>query len=853
MFKNGNVYNKVQSGNALPKSISFDQIIGSKGSQLKKSIFNNKDTRLQEIPKLTTNNSMIKQYQEENILIDESSFIKGFLRKLNTGFFEDSFQSNSSKNEVFSPKTMKKNSIYKKENRGSVPLNVMYKRALPQEANLNSPDCSNRDTGRSFKHSVRSSERFIKIKESKSYQRSSKTNTSLLINKFIQSNDESNRLSVISNLDDKKVSDNLKDIIRMKKSSIVDHKNGNLNATSNISRRIEDESLFFQSFKDRSIMKKRKVYDSMSLEEEELYKLTGFRKFIIEPDSKTKYYWDMYITILIFMSVISVPYLLAFPNLTSDFTFYANCLTDFSFILDLIFNFFVGFYDSEENIIRSYQSIAGNYLTTWFIYDFFSSVPINTILDIINYDVQTHYIKTNKLSGARIFRLLKFLKYMFQNTKHGELEIIMEKLNIEISSYNKRLLSFLFYFIIISHNIACIWIYVGFISYPNWITKYDFLGMSPTELYIASLYFNLTTIYTIGYGDICCANIYERIYNIILMIVGVFLYTYAVTSLSNMFTSHDDKTKKYIQNKIYLDEMNSLYDIPESLLIKINKFLKFNLRSSNKDEKNGLILELPYSLKQNMICEMYKDIIQNFKFFKYIGNNRDFNCRVALALRHVKAYKDDTILARNEFVNELIFVKHGTLSLDLEYLGEKVKIVEIHKNEHFGDVLMFLNEKSPINLKVTSKFAELYLMKKIDLIKIFSEFSDIYNDIYDASLFNYLKIKNIVKYHKRKIRLLYNSKLIEMKKKKLFKSKSSKGTIKPRIEEEEKTNLVKESFMSMNSSNLKEAKIILNKMSSEKTIQDSNSSSAYKIKEVEEEIQEPLNRSTSRSNSLNYR
>ena len=41
-----------------------------------------------------------------------------------------------------------------------------------------------------------------------------------------------------------------------------------------------------------------------------------------------------------------------------------------------------------------------------------------------------------------------------------------------------------------------------------------------------------------------------------------------------------------------------------------------------------------------------------------------------------------------------------------------VKIIEIRKNEHFGDILMFLNKRSPLSMKVKTKYAELFLLNK---------------------------------------------------------------------------------------------------------------------------------------------
>ena len=44
----------------------------------------------------------------------------------------------------------------------------------------------------------------------------------------------------------------------------------------------------------------------------------------------------------------------------------------------------------------------------------------------------------------------------------------------------------------------------------NWVTNNGFENYSQFQLYTASLYYTITTISTVGYGDITGTNSYER-------------------------------------------------------------------------------------------------------------------------------------------------------------------------------------------------------------------------------------------------------------------------------------------------------------------------------------------------------
>ena len=241
--------------------------------------------------------------------------------------------------------------------------------------------------------------------------------------------------------------------------------------------------------------------------------------------------------------------------------------------------------------------------------------------------------------------------------------------------------------------------------------------------------------------------------------------------------------------------------------------------------------------------EMYKQIIQNFIFFKEIDNS-DFITKVSTSLKPLIAFKGDILIQEGDFVKEIFFVKFGVVGLNIcidldhidnsikKFFGKKeigklnvnylkseflknrnnskissaknldsflinkelssnsesennceniedIKIIEIRKNEHFGDALMFLNERSPLIAKVRTKNAELLILRKMDAIEIYSVYPNIWKRINKKSLYNmeqiYLKIKKlIIEISKR-----YNIKIVKSciyhnSDKKLLKSLKSK-------------------------------------------------------------------------------
>ena len=63
--------------------------------------------------------------------------------------------------------------------------------------------------------------------------------------------------------------------------------------------------------------------------------------------------------------------------------------------------------------------------------------------------------------------------------------------------------------------------------------------MPDNEQYLTAFYFTITTITTVGYGDISGGTLAEKIGAILLMILGVISFSFASASLSSIMHDFD--------------------------------------------------------------------------------------------------------------------------------------------------------------------------------------------------------------------------------------------------------------------------------------------------------------------------
>ena len=568
----------------------------------------------------------------------------------------------------------------------------------------------------------------------------------------------------------------------------------------------------------RLIKKNNNVYDSLSGEES----LEDFEEsfFYINPNGSFLIINDMFLFILSMYAIIISPFHFAFsihkiPSLLSKISI-MDFITDYFFFCDLFIGFFTAYYNFDDQLVTNNKLIIKNYLKGYFIINIIGGIPLNSIFRIIDYYKKTNLIfysyTKNSFNLFQLFQLIRVFK-LLKTFKHNS---FINHIHLNIQKIDDLLIKWLilykilFLFFVSLHLLSCIFIYLSQLEHPNWIFVNNFeIDKNHFDIYISSLYYIFTTISTVGYGDIISISIYERFFNLILLFVGIIIYSFFVSALSNYIQNIDSKYVDYNKNVEILKNIKVHHNnMSQELYEKISKYLLYKLNNMKK-LKYDIIDNLPLSLRNKVIITMYKDVINNFIFFKNF-NNSDFIIKVVLALEPIKVEKNETLVNEGDYIDQVMFVKKGKLSLEIpipviikndtlkkietirktsktynltknilpfENLSNNVipnvidvptkeeikqntffkklsneikpqnqyiKIIEIRKNEHFGDILMFLNKKSPLRVKVKSKYCELLLLKKTDAVEISMSFPKIWRKIIKKSLFNMEQIEILI-------------------------------------------------------------------------------------------------------------
>ena len=81
--------------------------------------------------------------------------------------------------------------------------------------------------------------------------------------------------------------------------------------------------------------------------------------------------------------------------------------------------------------------------------------------------------------------------------------------------------------------------------------------------------------------------------------------------------------------------------------------------------------------------------------------------------RFIECYKELRNSPSFDLIEEMYLLVDGIFTFHLSKFYNNIEIAQMSKNKHFGDILMYLNEKSDFSLKCCSRKAELLVLKKL--------------------------------------------------------------------------------------------------------------------------------------------
>jgi hypothetical protein len=206
---------------------------------------------------------------------------------------------------------------------------------------------------------------------------------------------------------------------------------------------------------------------------------------------------------------------------------YSNRLTAwwtvFSLIglIDIAFNFNTAL-EYQGVVIRDRGQIARRYLQGMFWHELIANLPFFLAFSL-----------GLQLGWIAALPLLRLVRMLHITNRWEELQ----QLQIPVL----RMIRYGMVLVLITNGIACLWLWVGLAEHGplGWIQRLQLSRNDFPDLYLHSLYWTVTTLATVGYGDITPKTSLEIILAIVMMVTGAILLAFAVGNVVSIISQLD--------------------------------------------------------------------------------------------------------------------------------------------------------------------------------------------------------------------------------------------------------------------------------------------------------------------------
>jgi CRP-like cAMP-binding protein len=476
---------------------------------------------------------------------------------------------------------------------------------------------------------------------------------------------------------------------------------------------------------------------------------------IMDPGSQIKELWNLFIGLLIIYTCIVTPFTLSFYDISSASPLYKiDIFIDVCFILDLISNLNLAYYDHANCLISTRYMIFKHYLKRGMLIDLVASFPF-TLIDSLTSGSYSNILKVLRLRAlSKLLKLSRIVKVMGK-TEYSLLKDIQGFLSISHSF--ARLLKFLSMTIITLHICACMWHWAAKnedFGPSSWVYQYGCVDDPVYRKYLISLYWAMTTLSTIGYGDVHAYSNIEKLISIFWMGFAVYFLSYSISNLSSMLSEIDYKKTLMRKKMNFIDEFSKEIKLSKRLKKEIQKKLLESIERFNYSysDRTSLLNDFPKDLKLEIAYDMHNGIATKFPLFSQESDS--FLLEILPLMENMSVQGLRTIYSYGEHANKIYFLVKGKVHYVIP--NEKTVFQVFNNEEYFGDIEVLLNTPR-LNCSVAVSECTFIIMGVDILKKIHSFFPNFYSKIKDAAKKRYkiltrniIEMKMLLELNKRK-------------------------------------------------------------------------------------------------------
>ncbi|XP_011867816.1 PREDICTED: potassium voltage-gated channel protein eag isoform X2 [Vollenhovia emeryi] len=399
--------------------------------------------------------------------------------------------------------------------------------------------------------------------------------------------------------------------------------------------------------------------------------------------------WDWIILCLTFYTAIMVPYNVAFKNKTSEDVslLVVDSIVDVIFFIDIVLNFHTTFVGAGGEVVSDPKVIRMNYLKSWFLIDLLSCLPYD-VFNAFDHDEDGIGSLFSALKVVRLLRLGRVVRKLDRYLEYGAAMLIL----------------LLCFYMLVAHWLACIWYSIGRSDADNgvqysWLWKlanvtqspYSYLwtnastapelvaGPSRRTMYVTALYFTMTCMTSVGFGNVAAESDNEKIFTICMMIIAALLYATIFGHVTTIIQQMTSATAKYHDMLNNVREFMKLHEVPKALSERVMDYVVSTWAMTKGLDTDKVLNYCPKDMKADICVHLNRKVFNEHPAFRLASDG----CLRALAMHFTMSHSapGDLLYHTGESIDSLCFIVTGSL----EVIQDDEVVAILGKGDVFGD------------------------------------------------------------------------------------------------------------------------------------------------------------------------
>jgi CRP-like cAMP-binding protein len=246
--------------------------------------------------------------------------------------------------------------------------------------------------------------------------------------------------------------------------------------------------------------------------------------------------------------------------------------------------------------------------------------------------------------------------------------------------------------------------------------------------YVSALYWVVTTLTSVGYGDIVPVTNGQRLYAILVQLSGIGVFGYVIGNVVSIISRVDAVKARYEEHIELLTTAIKRRHLPQELQKRILDYYTYLRDEKMGYDESAFLESLPESLRTEAALNLKMEFIEGIPLFRNASTR--FIIDIALKLELIVETPGDFVFKEGDPGHAMYFIISGHLDV---LNTENEIIAELQEGDFFGEIALFKSQPRSASVQAIS-YCNLYMLDRDTFKEVVAGYPDIAREIEEVAM-----------------------------------------------------------------------------------------------------------------------